>query len=244
MAKRTPSYDRRVERLRELQDATLQLISEDGIEAFSMHKLAERVRLTPGALYRYFRSRDELLAAVQLEVLDGFDDYLSGVMSELTGASPLTRVVVLCRAYLALKDLQPERFRLIARLVSAPDPLLEDEAAGLALGRAMALIGKLADEIRSAQDAGALTTGNASRRALVGWSSVQAIVERGKLRRLLPEEFEPRALVEELLRTLLLGWGATAQEVEGALTAAELAAPPLPAQPVSAQPARKAKRSA
>ena len=52
---------------------------------------------------------------------------------------------------------------------------------------AMALIGKLADEIERAQVAGALTTGSSRRRALVGWSSLQAIADRGKLSRILPD---------------------------------------------------------
>lgn len=218
MAKRSLAFDRRAERLRELQDATLQLIGEDGLEAFSMHRLAERVSLTPGALYRYFDSRDELLAAVQLEVLDGFDAHLSAVMGGLaSSASPLERLVVLCRAYLSLRELQPERFRLIARLASSLDPLLDDEPARLALERAMALMGKLVDEIAGAQAAGLLSQGDAMRRAIVGWSSLQSIADRQKLVRLMPEQFEPRALFEELLRTLLLGWGAKASDVETAL---------------------------
>ncbi len=217
MTPRVPSQSRREGRLHELQEAALALILEEGVAAFSVHRLAERVGFTPGALYRYFRSRDELLAAVQLEVLEGFEAFLRAARALGKEEAPLRRLVLLCRAYQSLKQVDPRRFQLISSLVSAPEPLLDDAPAKQALERAMGLLALLADELEQARGEGALDDGEPMRRALVTWSSLQAVLDREKLARLLPEHFDVTALSRELLRALLLGWGADAEALEDAL---------------------------
>jgi AcrR family transcriptional regulator len=49
------------ERREEILEATLQLISEHGIEGTTVTRIAEAVGLTPGALYRHFESRGALI---------------------------------------------------------------------------------------------------------------------------------------------------------------------------------------
>src|SRR5271165_5755145 len=44
--------------------AALKIVGSDGFEALSMRTLADAVQLTPGALYRYFANKDEVIEAV------------------------------------------------------------------------------------------------------------------------------------------------------------------------------------
>jgi AcrR family transcriptional regulator len=44
--------------------AAINIMGSDGAEALSMRSLAHAVELTPGALYRYFASKDEVMGAV------------------------------------------------------------------------------------------------------------------------------------------------------------------------------------
>jgi AcrR family transcriptional regulator len=44
--------------------AALKIMGSEGLEALSMRSLADAVDLTPGALYRYFSSKDEVTEAV------------------------------------------------------------------------------------------------------------------------------------------------------------------------------------
>jgi AcrR family transcriptional regulator len=44
--------------------AAVRIVGSDGIEALSMRTLADAVELTPGALYRYFANKDEVMEAV------------------------------------------------------------------------------------------------------------------------------------------------------------------------------------
>ena len=48
----------------EIVDAALAVAAERGLDALSMRAVAQRLGLTPMALYGYFRSKDELLDAV------------------------------------------------------------------------------------------------------------------------------------------------------------------------------------
>jgi len=45
-------------------EAALKIVGSDGVDALSMRSLADAVELTPGALYRYFESKDDVMEAV------------------------------------------------------------------------------------------------------------------------------------------------------------------------------------
>jgi AcrR family transcriptional regulator len=50
------------ERRREILEATLEIISEHGVEGATVARIAAAVGLTPGALYRHFHSRGALIS--------------------------------------------------------------------------------------------------------------------------------------------------------------------------------------
>ncbi|MEZ5729388.1 MAG: TetR/AcrR family transcriptional regulator [Burkholderiaceae bacterium] len=53
-----------------IRAAAVSLIAAHGFEAMTMRQLAERVGLQPGALYRYFPSKAQLLATLQVAHLE------------------------------------------------------------------------------------------------------------------------------------------------------------------------------
>lgn len=59
----------RARQLRTLLDAARALVAEEGIEALSLAALARRVGLSRPGLYEYFRSKDDLVAAILEEEL-------------------------------------------------------------------------------------------------------------------------------------------------------------------------------
>ena len=69
-------YLPRARRREQILDAAEILMAEHGILSVTMARIAAAVGLTPGALYRHFRSRDEIVAAIverDLEELAGDD---------------------------------------------------------------------------------------------------------------------------------------------------------------------------
>ncbi|GLZ04688.1 TetR family transcriptional regulator [Actinomadura sp. NBRC 104412] len=61
--------EHRARQLRTLLDAARALVAEEGIEALSLAALARRVGVSRPGLYEYFRSKDDLVAAIVEEEL-------------------------------------------------------------------------------------------------------------------------------------------------------------------------------
>jgi AcrR family transcriptional regulator len=78
-------YLPRARRREQILDATEALMAEHGIQSVTMARIAAAVGLTPGALYRHFRARDEIVGAIverdleELAAVDASDlrQYLS-----------------------------------------------------------------------------------------------------------------------------------------------------------------------
>ncbi len=212
----TPRERRRADRLESIREAALALVVEEGLDAFSIHRLAERVDLTVGALYRYFDSVDQILVAVQVDVLDEFDGFLSRVETSLVDVVGVDRIWALAQAYVAWSQLQPQRFRLISRFVSTPEPVFEDTLARTSIEPTLRVLGRLANafDLASMQ----LSDGIALQRAVLLWSGIHGLIERQKLNRLQPEFFPFDALLCEFIAVMLRGWGADGQLVNDSLS--------------------------
>lgn len=90
--------DRRRQQTRaEILAAARELLLEVGPEEISLRQVARRADFSPAALYNYFASRDELVAALFGEAFEHLNSYLRRVPSTL---SPDRRVVELALAYM------------------------------------------------------------------------------------------------------------------------------------------------
>lgn len=78
--------EHRARQLRALLDGARALVAEEGIEALTLAALARRVGLSRPSLYEYFRSKDDLVAAVVEEELPR---WASLVEAALAGAEHL-----------------------------------------------------------------------------------------------------------------------------------------------------------
>jgi AcrR family transcriptional regulator len=230
---------RRASRERELLDATLTLLAEDGAGSFTLQRLADRVDAAVGAIYRYFPSKEALLAALQAQVLgDLHRQLLAGLeaastdpAAPRTGPSCFLRPLLwAARWYADLPAREPQRFHLLATAVGDPRPLVPLEQAALVLGAATPLFAQLEQRLAAATDAGALADGDHRQRAVMLWAALQGVVQLGKLTRVphaLDGALAPAQLAAQLTHDLLRGWGASA----AALTAAGRGLEPRPGSP-------------
>ncbi|MUN42062.1 TetR/AcrR family transcriptional regulator [Actinomadura litoris] len=74
--------------------AALELADADGFEALSMPRIARRLGLTANAIYRYVRSRDELLVLVAEAAWGAAPDLASGTGDWRDAASGWTRAMI------------------------------------------------------------------------------------------------------------------------------------------------------
>jgi AcrR family transcriptional regulator len=91
------------QRSRQLLDAAARLMEREGSEAVSMQALAAEAGVSVGLIYRYFGSKDDILLAVIVQVLDAFAVKVPQAI-EAAGADPIRRLAAAFAAYCTVID--------------------------------------------------------------------------------------------------------------------------------------------
>lgn len=117
-----PAYSKeRVDELQaEILEAAVGVLEEKSPAGLTLRAIAERMGWSPAALYRYFPSKDALLAALRAEGFKRFAADLEEVGAVEADASELVRRGI--RAYLGFARSQPALFRLMYQLDQEADP--------------------------------------------------------------------------------------------------------------------------
>ncbi|WP_040791759.1 TetR/AcrR family transcriptional regulator [Nocardia paucivorans] len=89
---------RAAQRSRQLLTAAARLMEREGSEAVSMQALAAEAGVSVGLIYRYFGSKDEVLYAVILDVLDAFAAAVPAAVAA-AGDDPVRRLAAAFTAY-------------------------------------------------------------------------------------------------------------------------------------------------
>lgn len=127
--KRLSRWDRRRAATRaEILSAARELLLEVGPEAISLRQVARRADFSPGALYTYFSSRDEIISSLFKESFERLDSYLRRVPVTL---SPEKRIIELGLAYMDFARDNPMDLRCILAATSTELPPSSGRAVGL-----------------------------------------------------------------------------------------------------------------
>ncbi len=216
---RSPRARRHDENLRRITDAAMGMVEEGGLEALSINKLAALVDYTPGALYRYFDSKDALLAALVLRVLGDVRAHVDRVTTALgPKAPPLARVFAVAQGYREFAREQPHRFGLLAMTMAHPRVLLgEPKAAGPVALATIHAMQPLADALVDAENAGQLAPGPVAERTVSVFALLQGLLQMQKQARFAPHVIDAARLTVVGTRALLVGWGAKPRSVDAAI---------------------------
>jgi len=193
------------------------LFVAQGAAAVTMRGVAARVGVTPMALYRYFPSREELLAALVEQGHATFLRYLNRALSEPT---PVARLAAAGEQYLRFALEHPQSY---AVMFMSRDVPLRDGAQGR---DEVATFRFLVDRIRDCAAPDVLAVADAEEAALMVWAHVHGLTSlflAGKLEVGRPA-FE--ALYRRSVATLLRGLG-----VDGSGTATTAGKPRAGARP-------------
>jgi AcrR family transcriptional regulator len=94
-----------------LCDVAMQLLAEVGYDGFNMRELAARLGVSAMTAYRYFKDKDEILAAVRLRALDRLADRLEAANDKATAAAG--RWAAVSRVYIDFARQEPIYYRLM-----------------------------------------------------------------------------------------------------------------------------------
>ncbi len=216
---RSPRERRHDGNLARITDAAMRMVEKGGLEALSVNKLAAAVDYTPGALYRYFPSKDALLAALVLRVLEDVRADVDRSTSKLgPKAPPFARVFAIVHGYREFARRRPHRFGLIAVTLADPRVLLnEPEASAPVTVATMNALRPLADALLEAEGAALLSPGDVAERTISIFALLQGVLQFQKQARFAPEVFDTARLAVSGVRSLLVGWGARPRAVDAAI---------------------------
>ncbi|MFT4624005.1 MAG: AcrR family transcriptional regulator [Myxococcota bacterium] len=194
---------RRAARTEAIVAAGLQLVASDGLDALTVGGLSKAVGMTPGALYRYFPSKDAILAELNHRVVARWAAHFATVLADVAPDDPpLVRVAVAGVAFADLAAREPEALALLA-LTTADPRMLVAEPEPRHVPPMLALL----TTIGAMVDAADLRPGDGRHRATMLVFGLLGVLQTGKLVRFDPV-FAPKALAHGVLHDLLVGWGA------------------------------------
>lgn len=209
-------------------DAAIAIVTTEGLESLTLQRVAKDVHCVPAALYRYFSSKDALLAAMQRRVVSDIGQALTQTLDQWEHHSRLPEAprslgTILCMArfYVSLPQTMPTSYLLAAILLNDPRRLLPHEEILPMIPILTSLVGQVTGAISQATSANALSEGALDARTQIIWSSLHGVLVLAKTFRIANQELNVQELGIQSALTLLRGWGADETHLTAALRAVE-----------------------
>jgi AcrR family transcriptional regulator len=206
---------------RAILDAALDLFIADGYAQVSIRNIAAKVEYSPGALYSYFTSKDEIFFALAEE---GFRHLGARDLTETPSDDPLDDVRASAWQLYEFSKEQPQYFSLVFLDRHVPRVSKEFERFGFISDMRTRVLAKVQRCIAEGAFP-ATTVAEVAMRLL--WAPIFGIAA-GRLSQRLPPEVDADALVRDAIDTTIAGIRA------GAPTRSRAAQDPPAAVPVAA----------
>ncbi len=147
-----------------------ELYLQDGLDGFSMRKLARTVGVTAPALYRHYDSREAVLIDVVREAHRAFSAYL---YRGLEGRTPEERLDRACEGYVDFALRHPRWYQVI---FTASQHLGVDELPEDVRNQGCAVHQFWGDRLRECMDAGLLKRGDPKEVGLTMWAHIHGLI--------------------------------------------------------------------
>jgi len=103
----------RAQTLEEVEQRAFELVDADGAEAVSLAAIAQAMGMSAPALYRYFPSRDALLASLVTAAYAGLSRALEQAATDSTRRAPAARLRAIAAAYRGWALAHPRRYTMM-----------------------------------------------------------------------------------------------------------------------------------
>ena len=211
-------------RIDQILSSAMDLVMAEGLEGLTLQRVAASIDVVTTGIYRYFPSKDALVAAMQrraiAEVATHFHVAQEQAGQDWAGAAPATvelaKLLHASRLYLDLPEDKPRDWFFIALLLGDPRVLVSDQEASESLKVFAPFLADLTATFARAVELGALEPGPEALRLFAFWASLHGAMCMEKVRRLsahLPRAEDVGGLA---VRGLLQSWGATSARLAAA----------------------------
>lgn len=147
-----------------------ELYLEDGLDGFSMRKLARSVGVTAPALYRHYESKEHVLADV---IREAYREFTGCLYRALEGRTPEERLLKAGQGYMDFAINHPRWYRMI---FTAAERLGVDELPEDLRTQGCAVHQFWSDRLRECMDAGLLRRGDPEGVGMTMWAHSHGLV--------------------------------------------------------------------
>jgi len=218
----TTQQRRRDKRIQHILEMAITILATDGLEGLTIQRLASALDYTPGALYRYFASKDAILLGVQRLAIEGFVEVFESarqlgraVADRAELVDPDAAVVelwALYHAYVAVAMEQPVRFALIASSMADPRQLVGDEDSAAILPPFLEALQPVITAIAAASPQS--DPAEAFDRTVALMSGLMGVLTLRKVKRLAPVLLDVHRIARVHFRAMVLGFGVSSQQLD------------------------------
>jgi AcrR family transcriptional regulator len=150
--------------------AALELAADGGYEAVQMRDVAAKANVALGTIYRYFSSKDALLAATMVEWMTELEETV--LARPPSGKTTSARVMDVLNRALRAMDRQPRLASAVVTALTSGDPAGVDALVGMTSAVARIMRPAFPDDFDPAVEASvAKTLGHVWWSCLVAWAS-------------------------------------------------------------------------
>lgn len=169
----------REERRKQILVAARVLLSKKGLGGASIQQIAKRAELGVGTIYFYYRSKEELFAALQQEGLEVLQAQVrkAGQRGK-TAADRLRRIAL---AYLRFSEENKDYFDIINHFLASPEEVFAPELKELVDLQGARILQDVEAVVREGVAEGAFREVNARRFAIMLWGTLHGLVQFRKM---------------------------------------------------------------
>ncbi len=168
------------ERKRQILDAARDLLFAEGLQSTSVNKIAKNAELGVGTIYSYFRSKEEIFAALQQEGIDLLHEKAKNAISRENSGPDRLRAIA--GSYLDFSAENRDYFDIINYFLSSPGTLLGDELKEIIDQQGNQIISLMVSTIEKGIADGEFRNVNGRKFAMMFWAALHGLIMFSKLK--------------------------------------------------------------
>lgn len=193
----------RENRKSQILDTARALLLEKGLNATSINSIARRAELSVGAIYFYYKSKEDLYAALQVEGLELLNQTIRKAVDE--ASSPLEQVRKIARAYLQFSEENRNYFDILNYFLSSPEPIFSPDLKNQIDEHGKNSLNILIDVISRGVQDGSFKAADPRRQAVILWGTLHGILQFKKLEKTILARENHQSLYLEAVERFLEG---------------------------------------
>jgi AcrR family transcriptional regulator len=191
------------QRKKQILDTAKTLLLEKGLNATSINQIAKLSELSVGAIYFYFKDKEDLYAALQVEGLDLLSEAISRAVDGPW--TPEDKIRNIALAYLRFSEEYKSYFDIINYFLILPKTIFSLDLKSQIDERGNDSISILTEAFREGIETGLFKKVAPRRQAIILWSALHGMIQLKKLEITILAKDNHQSLYMELVERFLDG---------------------------------------